>query len=401
MRFRVVYVFLLCSLALSLTACNMLMRVLMSTEEPPEGQEGLARAGLQEGALAVVAEGLQVPWELAFLPDGSFLVSERLGRVTKFPRWEEGDEPLRPEDGEVWIVAGVLKAGEGGLMGLAVHPGYSLGDPAAPPLDAPTSSLNQWVYLMFSAEGSDGVQNRVERFRVTEQGLVDPVVIVEEIPGNRFHDGGRIAFGPDGYLYITTGDAGDSSRSQDLSSLGGKILRLDHEGGIPPTNPFESAVWSLGHRNPQGLAWDDEGRLWSTEHGRSGLRSGMDELNLVRAGENYGWPIVEGDEESGLLRAPVIHSGEEYTWAPGGVALVGERLFFGGLRGEALYEVRLDEGAVTEFVAHFASELGRIRAMVAGPDGMLYLTTSNRDGRGAVRDGDDKILRIDPSSLSQ
>ncbi len=401
MRFRVADVFLVCSLALSVTGCNAVMRLLMSPEGPPEGQEGLSLSELQEGVLAVVAEGLQVPWDLAFLPDGSFFVLERPGRMTKFPRWEKGDEPLRPEDGNVWNVAGVLAVGEGGLMGLALHPGYSLSDPAAPSLDGSTSSLNQWVYLMFSAEGPDEVQNRVERFRVTEQGLVDPVVIVEDIPGNRFHDGGRVAFGPDGYLYITTGDGGDPLRSQDLTSLGGKILRLDDEGGIPPTNPFENAVWSFGHRNPQGLAWDDAGRLWSTEHGRSGLRSGMDELNLIRKGENYGWPIVEGDEESGLLRSPVIHSGEEYTWAPGGIAPVGEQLFFGGLRGEALYEVKVEGEAVTEFVAHFASELGRIRAVVVGPDGMLYLTTSNRDGRGAARDGDDKILRVDPSLLSQ
>ena len=176
---------------------------------------------------------------------------------------------------------------------------------------------------MLTSEGTNGTENRVERFSITNQALVDRVVIADGIPGNRFHDGGRIAFGPDGYLYVTTGDAGDTSRSQDLSSLAGKILRLDDQGGVPPTNPFGTAVWSLGHRNPQGVTWDGEGRLWSTEHGRSGLRSGFDELNVIRQGDNYGWPTIEGDARSEPLRTPVAHSGATYTWAPSGIAAVG------------------------------------------------------------------------------
>ena len=155
----------------------------------------------------------------------------------------------------------------------------------------------------------------------------------------------------------------------------------------------------LGHRNPQGVAWDAEGRLWSTEHGRSGLQSGFDELNLIRDGENYGWPIVQGDDEVVPYRSPAMHSGEAHTWAPSGIASIGGRLFFGGLRGEALFEVAIEGESVSGLVGHFASELGRIRSVVAGPDGMLYFTTSNRDGRGARRDGDDKVLRVDPVLL--
>ncbi len=376
--------------------CNAVVRAFMSPDDPPEGQRGLSLSELPPGALEVVARGLEVPWEIAFLPDGGLLVTERPGRLSRLPPFESGQVPYGPEDAETWTIEGVSAGGEGGLMGLALHPVFGSGSSGGGARTSPAEA-DEWIYLMFTADGPEGIRNRVVRYRLTPQGPVDPFRIVEGIPGNRFHDGGRIEFGPDGGLYVTTGDAGEPSTAQESGSLAGKILRLDDSGGVPPTNPDGTVVWSMGHRNPQGLAWDRDGRLWSTEHGRSGFQTGMDELNLIEAGANYGWPLIEGDERSGQMRPPVIHSGGDYTWAPGDVASVGDRLFFGGLRGGALYEGVVVNGEVSDLRAHFASELGRIRAVRLGPDGLLYVTTSNRDGRGAVGDGDDRILRIDPT----
>jgi glucose/arabinose dehydrogenase len=199
---------------------------------------------------------------------------------------------------------------------------------------------------------------------------------------------------PDGYLYVTTGDARRAELAQDPASPAGSLLRLTDEGESPPDNPGHGPVWSWGHRNVQGLAWDDEGRLWATEHGRSGLRSGLDEVNLIEPGRNYGWPAVEGDDHGDPFEAPVLHSGPDHTWAPAGAAWLEGSLFFGGLRGEALYQARMQSDEVLELRAHFYGEFGRIRAVTVGPDGGLYFTTSNRDGRGRTRDGDDRVVRI-------
>jgi glucose/arabinose dehydrogenase len=226
--------------------------------------------------------------------------------------------------------------------------------------------------------------------------LTDRTVIIEHIPGAQFHDGGRIAFGPDRLLYITTGDAGEPANAQNKDSLAGKILRLRDDGTIPSDNPFGTPVYSYGHRNPQGLAWDTAGRLWATEHGRSGVQSGFDEVNLIEAGKNYGWPDSEGDEATPGIVLPVRHSGAADTWAPAGAAFFDGSIFFTGLRGEALYEARLQDTTIENMATHFASEFGRLRTVVIGPDGLLYVTTSNTDGRGRPRANDDKIIRIDP-----
>jgi glucose/arabinose dehydrogenase len=320
----------------------------------------------------VVARDLEVPWDIVFLPDEGFLVSERPGRLLR----------LSPGGMRMWSVQvpGVRARGEGGLLGLALHPRFA---------------ENRWLYVYLTAGGPSGVENRVDRYRVEETGIGERTTILSGIPAGHVHNGGRIAFGPDGFLYITTGDAGDGDRSQDESSLGGKVLRVTDGGEIPADNPFGTPVHSLGHRNPQGLAWDDEGRLWSTEHGRSGLSSGLDELNRIEKGVNYGWPLIQGDQSEGDMRRPVLHSGPDVTWAPSGTAFRQGSLFFGGLRGEALYQVRLTPGGDEELVVHFFRELGRIRAVKVGPDGMLYLSTSNRDGRGRAREGDDRIVRVD------
>jgi len=337
--------------------------------EPTESavEDGVSKVGNE---IEIVADNLEIPWSIAFLPGGELLVSERDGRLLKIGADKQSIE-----------VEGVKHAGEGGLLGIALHPEFE---------------ENNFLYLYLTSEVNDETVNRVERFVLDVESLAlsERLEIIGNIPGARYHNGGRIAFGPDGYLYVTTGDAGDGDLSQDVSSLAGKVLRVDEAGNIPEENPFGNEVYSYGHRNSQGLVWDDEGKLWSTEHGRSGALSGMDEINLIEIGKNYGWPEIEGDEIREGMVEPEIHSGPDETWAPGGIAYHEGRLFFAGLRGSSLYEVSIGEGVVLE-KAHFREEYGRLREVVVGPDNYLYVATSNRDGRGDVREGDDKILKID------
>ncbi len=319
----------------------------------------------------IIADNLQIPWEIAFLPDGDLLVTERPGILKRIGK-----------EMRAYTIEGVQHIGEGGLLGMALHPRFS---------------ENQWIYLYLTTKNDEGLINRVERYRFEGDRLSEKKTIVDNIPGAAYHDGGRIAFGPDWYLYVTTGDAGKNNLAQDTSSLAGKILRLKDDGSIPSDNPFGNAVWSYGHRNSQGLAWDDKGRLWATEHGRSGLLSGLDELNLIEKGKNYGWPTIEGDKGKDGMETPIVHSGPDETWAPAGVAFWDGSVFFGGLRGETLYEAKFINEREVSLKVHLRQEFGRIRAVVLGPDGYLYITTSNTDSRGDIRANDDKIIRINPS----
>lgn len=340
-------------------------RVMMDGQLPvASGVSGL------RGDIEVVVENLKVPWEIAWLPDGQMLVTERSGRLLKI-----GDDRF------IIPVEGVAQVGEGGLMGMALHPKFK---------------ENQWIYLYLTARAGEGLINRVERYRLEGDELKDRQVILDKIPGARFHDGGRLAFGPDGFLYITVGDARSKDEAQDISSLNGTILRVRDDGSLPTDNPFGTAVYSYGHRNSQGLAWDDKGRLWATEHGRSGFKSGLDELNLIEAGKNYGWPVIEGDKTEKGMELPVVHSGADITWAPAGAAWYDGSIFFVGLRGESLYEAKLSGSFVVEVVPHFFGQFGRLRVVNVGPDGWIYIATSNTDGRGEARAGDDKIIRINP-----
>jgi len=330
-------------------------------------QTGIKDA-LNGSDISVMATGLQIPWEVIELPDGDLLVTERPGKLRRIGQGGQ----------QVYEISGVQHVGEGGLLGLAIHPDYK---------------NNKQLYIYLTSRQDGGLINRVERYRYENDSLTDRRVIVDNIPGASNHDGGRIAFGPDGKLYITTGDAGKPDLAQDRNSLAGKILRLNDDGSIPNDNPFNSAVYSLGHRNPQGIAWDSEGRLWSTEHGRSGVASGYDELNRVVKGGNYGWPVIQGDETAEGTIRPVAHSGADETWAPAGLAYHDGSLFFTGLRGETLYEAKIVSADSVNLTAHFRGQYGRLRAVTASDD-VLYVSTSNQDGRGTPQSGDDKILAI-------
>lgn len=329
----------------------------------------------------VIAENLDIPWEIEFLPDGGMLVTERSGNLVRIYLDENGVEI--PEERVVIPIEGVDHDGEGGLLGMTLHPNFS---------------MNNLIYLYLTFDAGNETVNRVVRYRFKDDQLYEEEVILDNIPGAKYHDGGRIEFGPDGYLYITAGDASNSDLSQEVDSLAGKILRITADGGVPDDNPFNNPVYSYGHRNAQGIDWDSRGNLWATEHGRSVTASGLDELNLIKAGKNYGWPLIQGDETDPEMVTPVVNSGPDETWAPAGLEYYNGSLYFAGLRGQGIYEAVIDEdtGKVDEMKIHFVEDFGRLRAVKAGPDGYIYITTSNRDGRGNPKEGDDKIMKINP-----
>lgn len=321
----------------------------------------------------VLLIGLSIPWDIAFVGTTSdFLISERAGNLLYF------------KDGVKNIITlpHPVPKGEGGLLGIALHPHFA---------------HNNLLYLYMTTSGGIGeTKNAVYRYEFINGELTNELVIIKDIPGALYHDGGRIDFGPDEKLYITTGDAQSPVIAQNLKSLGGKILRLEDDGEIPADNPFGTAVWSYGHRNPQGLAWDHDGKLWQTEHGRSGAVTGYDELNQIVRGANYGWPSIEGSATKSGMTAPVLHSGSDYTWAPASALYYRNRIFFGGLKGEALYEYNLD---TKEIKRHFEKKFGRIRTIRKGKDGMFYLLTSNRDGRGTPTADDDRLIQLNPDQF--
>ncbi|MFP4654962.1 MAG: PQQ-dependent sugar dehydrogenase [Methanohalobium sp.] len=309
------------------------------------------------------------------MPDGSIIFTERPRKI----RIVDVDKGLLQEP--LLAIDEVVHRGEGGLLGITLHPDYS---------------SNHWVYVYYTYQNGGGLVNKVVRFEKNNYGLVNRTTIIDNIPSGFIHNGGRIKFGPDEYLYITTGDSANSNLAQKQGSLAGKILRLEDDGTIPENNPFpDSPVYSLGHRNPQGLAWDDQNRLWSTEHGSSAT----DELNLIKPGNNYGWPEIRGDDTATGLETPVIHSGNQ-TWAPSGAAYLNGSIYYSGLRSQSLYEAEIEEDNSIELKRHIERNFGRLRGVAVGPDNFLYIFTSNRDGRGVPAEMDDQIIRINPERLS-
>ncbi len=325
----------------------------------------LARTFLQKPAtsleMEVLAENLHVPWALDFLPDGTLIFTERDGSISTL------------RNGNV-VVLGTLNGterGEGGSLGIAVDPGF-------------VQSPFIYVYYLYEQDGT--FWNRVSRLTLDGMQLAGEKVILDKIPAARFHNGGRIRFGPDGKLYITSGDATEPELAQDTSSLAGKILRINRDGSIPADNPFGNAVYSYGHRNPQGLAWHPKTkRLYATEHGPEK----HDEINLITAGKNYGWPEKCPHQQ---FEDP-LRCYEEFTLAPSGAAFIGDTLFVAGLRGAQLRQLTFAEDGSIVSEGPVVSGIGRVRDVVAH-DGALYVLTSNRDGRGIPREGDDKILRL-------
>jgi glucose/arabinose dehydrogenase len=310
----------------------------------------------------VVADHLEVPWGLAFLPDGSALVSERdRGRIL---RLRPGARPA-----EVARVPGVEPAGEGGLLGIAVSRDYQ---------------RDRLVYAYFSSDHD----NRIVRFRLGEQ----PQPILTGIPRGTIHNGGRLAFGPDGMLYATTGETGRRSNAQDPRSLGGKILRLTPDGGAPGDNPTRgSPVYSIGHRNVQGIAWDAAGRLFASELGQNRF----DEINRIEAGRNYGWPKVEGGGGASQGFVDPLLTWRTSESSPSGVAIDGDTLYVAALRGQRLWAVPLDPGGgVGRPAALLSGRYGRLRTVAVAPDRAIWVLTSNRDGRGDPAADDDRVLRF-------
>jgi len=327
----------------------------------------------------VYAKNLDTPWAIAFLPDKSLLITERAGRVRLINEGKLQEEPVA-------TLSQVREIGEGGLLGIALSPDFS---------------ANQQVFLYYTYQvNGQNTLNRVVKMTLQNNKLSDEKIIVDQIPGAQNHNGGRIKFGPDKYLYITTGDAQNPSLSQDKNSLAGKILRVTEDGKGPSGNPFNNLVYSYGHRNPQGIVWGSDGKLWETEHGPSGgsLGFGNDEINIIFPGKNYGWPIIQGDEIKEGMEKPLFHSGST-TWAPADLAYLNGTLFFGGLKGQTLYKAKPSENGVSDFVDYFKGQFGRIREVILGPDNMLYITTSNKDGRGVPDNSDDKIIKINPQKL--
>jgi glucose/arabinose dehydrogenase len=314
------------------------------------------------GGAADIATNLDVPWGIAFLVDGTALIAERNSGAIKHM-----SAPAVVN--QVGSVAGVAVRGEGGLLGLA------------------TAGQTVFAYL------TTGQDNRVVQMGFDGDALTGQSPILTGIPAGSIHDGGRIALGPDGKLYVATGEAGNRELAQDRSSLGGKILRINLDGSVPSDNPDPaSPVWSFGHRNIQGLAWDSAGRLWATEYGANRL----DELNLIRPGANYGWPMAEGRADTPGLIDPVIQWSTDEA-SPSGLAYFGGSLWVAALRGERLFQIPVgSDGAVGDPVSLFVGLYGRLRTVVAAPDGTLWFTTSNRDGRGDPQDGDDRILQFRP-----
>ncbi|MBI4813696.1 MAG: PQQ-dependent sugar dehydrogenase [Methanobacterium sp.] len=308
----------------------------------------------------ILAQNLEVPWAIDFLPDDRLIFTQRGGKVSIL----EGKTVKTV--GQVNVTQNI----ESGFLGIAVDPNFT---------------SNHYIYVYYSL----GDYNRISRFNLEGDQIINETVILDKIPASAIHDGGRLKFGPDGKLYATTGDSANPSLAQDTNSLAGKILRLNADGTVPDDNPFGNYVYSYGHRNPQGITWGPTGIMYASEHGQSQ----NDEINIITMGGNYGWPLYEGNNTvTGYIKP--LRAYTELTLAPSGIAYYQGALYVAGLRGTQLRKLTLSsDGKTIMGEKSTFTELGRIREVVEY-NGYLYSTTSNRDGRGVPQSGDDKIIRI-------
>jgi len=347
-----------CAAAL-VTAGALLFAATADADEPAV----LATPSFDFSRPETVASGLAVPWGMAFLPDGSALAAER--NSARILRLRPGAAPE-----VVATVPGVVASGESGLLGLAVSPTYE---------------QDNYVYAYFTTADD----NRIARFRLAAAPALEP--ILTGLAKATIHDGGRIKFGPDGMLYAGVGDASNTANAQNQQSLNGKILRMRADGSVPPDNPFPgSLVYTLGHRNVQGLAWDADNRMYATEFGQNT----WDEVNQIVAGANYGWPTVEGTSTDTRFRNPIVQWSTAEA-SPSGAAIAGDTLYAAALRGTRLWLVPLDgTGGAGTPTAELQGTFGRLRTVELAPDGTLWVTTSNRDGRGTPAATDDRVFRF-------
>jgi glucose/arabinose dehydrogenase len=347
---------------LSLVGCGVANPVTSPGTPAPTPSETVGQVQ-PAGAPVEVATGLVTPWSILRIPGGETLVSQRDdGRILSV---DAARSPF-----EVGVVPGVAFGGEGGLLGLAYL----------------SAAGREWVYAYLTSADD----NRIVRMSYDDGSLGEAEVVLSGIAKAGNHNGGRIAFGPDGMLYATVGDAAEPDLAQDPASPNGKILRMTPEGDVPDDNPTEgSLVYSLGHRNPQGIAWDADGQLWAAEFGQNT----WDEFNRIEPGANYGWPIVEGATGDPRFVDPVLQ------WAtsdasPSGLAYVDGTFFLAALRGERVWAIYVADDGTASAAPWFVGEFGRIRDVAAGPDGTLWFLTHNTDGRGDPRDGDDRLMQV-------
>ena len=330
--------------------------------------------------IKVIAENLFVPWAIDISNEGKLYFTERSGIIRIIEDGELLSQPI------MTFSTPFVSQGEGGLLGITLDLNYS---------------QNHYIYVMHSYGETNKIYNRVVRLLENNNKATIDKILLDKIPGGQIHNGGRIKIGPDKKLYITTGDAGNSALAQEPMSTAGKILRIELDGRIPEDNPINnSPVYSIGHRNPQGLAWNSKNVLYASEHGQSA----HDEINIIKPGNNYGWPLVQGNEDYNevVVQKPLIHSGED-TWAPSAITFVNQgqwqgKLLVATLRGRQLIGMELN-GKGTEVInvqGWLINEYGRLRDVIESKDGSIYITTSNRDGRGNPDIADDKIIQLMP-----
>ncbi len=339
--------------------------------------------------IETLLEDLSVPWEIVFLPDKSMLFTERPGRVRLYRKGKLLATPLLQ-------LIDIDSTKKMGLLGLTLHPAFN---------------NNSYLYLAYNYKSNDRSWLRVVRYTMQKDTLVQPKTIIENIPANQNHTGCRLKFGPDSKLYITTGDADEAGKAQNKNNFNGKILRLNDDGSIPADNPFvntseaRAEVWSYGHRNPQGLAFQPRtNKIYISEHGPNG----GDEINVITKGANYGWPVIHHQQTRDSMISPLleftpsISPADVIFYSSNVLPQFKDHLLVACLRGEAILDIQLNNsGGVAKHEFVIQKQLGRIRALALGPDGYLYLSTSQKDPpEGKPGPGDDKIIRLVPSNVS-